>query len=121
MSTAPDTDFVARLCVVDTAGRSVNVVDGIQRVSALAADRESIDLTTPTRITISLQPVCVHLGRGERLRLQITSSSFPRWDRNFNTAKAPATCGPLDAVIARQHVLHDRDHLSALRIGVLEP
>jgi putative CocE/NonD family hydrolase len=120
-STAPDTDFVARLCVVDTTGLSVNAADGIQRVGALAVDGEPIDLSTPTRITISLQPLCVHVGRGERLRLQITSSSFPRWDRNFNTAKAPATCGPFDAVIARQHVLHDRDHRSALLIGVLEP
>ncbi len=77
-STAPSTDWVARLCDVHPDGRSYNLCDGIVRV-AQGADRcgpVEIDLWSTSNVFLA----------GHRLRVHVTSSSFPRWDRNLNTA-----------------------------------
>jgi predicted acyl esterase len=75
----PSTDWVARLCDVDENGVSRNVTDGIVRVHAATpgqAAEHVVDLWS-TRIVFRA---------GHRIRLQVTSSNFPRWDRNLNTA-----------------------------------
>lgn len=116
-----DTDFVCRLCVVDRAGRSINISDGILR----GRYREGLDKQVPTmpseivEYTIALQPVTVQVAAGERLRLQVTSSAFPRWDRNLNTGAANADDGPAAAVVVRQHVFHDAQNPSRLVVNLL--
>jgi putative CocE/NonD family hydrolase len=76
-SSAPSTDWVARLCDVHPDGRSVNICDGITRVSSAAGEcgRHEIDLWSTSNVFL----------RGHRIRVDVTSSSFPRWDRNLNT------------------------------------
>jgi putative CocE/NonD family hydrolase len=106
-SSAPDTDFVAKVCVVDNAGISRNIADGFLRMRY----RDSFD--DPTFITPGdVYPVVMRLGPtsyrfrpGEALRLQLTSSCFPHWDRNLNTAE-PLGEGRA-GVIATNVVLHD--------------
>jgi putative CocE/NonD family hydrolase len=120
-STAVDTDFTARLCVVDPAGRSTNIQEGIVR----ARYRES--LTDPTPITpgevyeyrIELGPLGVRISAGHRLRVDISSSDFPLWDRNLNTGNAFAAEGLSAAVAATQIVLHDRAHPSRITLPVV--
>jgi predicted acyl esterase len=75
VSSAPSTDWVARLCDVDADGVSVNIVDGVLRVDdADPCPREHvIDLWSTAHVFLP----------GHRVRVQITSSSFPRWDRNL--------------------------------------
>lgn len=117
-STARDTDFTARLCVVDPSGRSVNLQEGILR----ARYRNSLsepELMTPGEIyelTIDLGPVGARIPAGSRLRLDISSSDFPQWDRNLNTGGKPLHEGPLVAIPATQTVLHTGTHSTRVRI-----
>lgn len=78
-SSAPATDWVARLCDVHPDGRSFNICDGITRLASGAkAPREvEIDLWSTSNVFLA----------GHRLRVQVTSSCFPRWDRNLNTGR----------------------------------
>jgi len=120
-TSARDTDIVCRLCIVDRAGRSVAVSDGILR----GRYRKGLDKQTPTtphevnEYRIELQPTCVEIRAGERIRLQVTSSAFPRWDVNTHTGRVIATDEPSDAVVAMQEVIHDQTCPSRLIITVL--
>lgn len=107
-STAVDTDFSAKLCLVDPSGLSTNLLEGIVR----ASHRESS--TAPSPITpgevyeyrIELGPVAAHVPAGHRLRVQIGSSDFPQWDRNLNTG-GPFGREPASAARAAiQTILH---------------
>lgn len=84
---APDTDWVARLIRVDAQGLAVNLAEGIQRARHRAGFERPRLLADdgPQRYEIALAPVAVRLRRGERLRLDVTSSDFPNFDRNHNT------------------------------------
>jgi putative CocE/NonD family hydrolase len=55
--------------------------------------------------------------RGHRIRLEVSSSNFPRFDRNLNTEKDDATDGEM--VKATNTVLHDGAHPSALILPVV--
>ncbi|MEU6707850.1 CocE/NonD family hydrolase [Streptomyces wuyuanensis] len=92
---APSTDWVARLCDVDTHGKSLNITDGIIRTHGTpgTAVEHHIDLWSTSTV----------VRAGHRLRVHITSSSFPRWDRNLNTGRGQATT----MRTARQTVFHD--------------
>jgi putative CocE/NonD family hydrolase len=109
-STAPDTDFTARLCTVDPEGRSTNLVEGIIR----GRHRESLTvarLMTPGDVYefhIELGPVGAHIPAGWRFRLDIASSDFPQWDRNLNTGGPLFTENVLAARLATQTVLHNQ-------------
>ncbi|MBX3391673.1 MAG: CocE/NonD family hydrolase [Phycisphaeraceae bacterium] len=86
---APDTDFAARLCIVRADGTSQRLCDGIVR----ARFREGMDrpsLVTPgvpVEYSIDLWSTCQAFMPGERIRVQISSSSFPQWDANPNTGE----------------------------------
>jgi putative CocE/NonD family hydrolase len=57
---------------------------------------------------------------GHRIRLQISSSDFPQWDRNLNTGGALGSEGEAQTVVARQIVLHDSAHPSHLTLPIVE-
>jgi uncharacterized protein len=92
-SSAPDTDWVVRLCDVWRDGRSMSVCDGILR----ARYRDS--LAQPTlmhpgqiyRFEIDLQATAQVFQAGHQLRVEVTSSDFPRYDRNLNTEETFGT------------------------------
>jgi hypothetical protein len=74
----PTTDWVVRLCDVHPDGRSHNVTDGIARVRTTPDE--------PTAVTVDLWSTSMVFKASHRIRVQVTSSCFPRWDRNLNTA-----------------------------------
>jgi uncharacterized protein len=94
-SSAPSADWVARLCDVHPDGRSFNLCDGIVRIAqgADALQRVEIDLWSTSNVFLP----------GHRLRVHVTSSSFPRWDRNLNTGDQRTP----HFQTARQRVHHD--------------
>ena len=119
-SSAPDTDFVARLTDVHPDGRSLNVTEGILR----ARFREDVwgapKLMDPGEVyefRIDLQATSYVFMRGHCIRLQITSSGFPLWDTNRNTGSDPAT--DTGGQVARQAIYHDRAHASRLTLPLI--
>lgn len=90
---APTTDWTARLCEVRPDGRSFGLVDGIRRVTGNAPDTE-----------IRLGHVSHMIAAGSRIRLQVASSNFPRFDRNPQSGIAPARARPGDLRTARQTI-----------------
>ena len=114
-SSAPDTDFVVRLVDVYPDRRAMVVTDGIVRASA----RESypapgvIKPAQPTFIepgevyeyTIDLWATSITFLEGHRIRVEVTSSSFPRWDRNLSTGED--TKDSSRSEVAYQRIFHD--------------
>ena len=103
-SSAPSTDWVARLCDVHPDGGSYSLCDGVVRVGDGARE--------PQRHEIDLWSTCNVFRRGHRLRVQVTSSSFPRWDRNLNTGRQHQA----RHVSARQRIEHDSGRPSWLAL-----
>jgi putative CocE/NonD family hydrolase len=87
LSSAPDTDWVVRLCDVWPDGRSMSVCDGILR-ARYRNSLEHQELMVPGqlyRFKIDLWATAQVFKVGHRLRVEVTSSDFPRYDRNLNT------------------------------------
>jgi putative CocE/NonD family hydrolase len=116
---AVDTDFVARLVDVHPDGFARNLNDGIIR----GRFRNGVDheqLLTPGTVypfAIDLWATSNVFLPGHRIRLDITSSNFPRWDRNLNTG-APLGEGA-DMMAARQTIVHDREHPSCVTLPIV--
>jgi putative CocE/NonD family hydrolase len=120
-STAVDTDFAARLCLLDEAGESWNLKEGIVRARFRASLSEP-SLLEPGKVyeyRIALGPVGIRVAAGQSLRLQVASSDFPQWDRNLNTGGPLGKEGPEKAIVATQTVLHDRRRPSRLTLPVV--
>jgi putative CocE/NonD family hydrolase len=120
-SSAVDTDFTARLCTVDPAGESVNLTEGIVRGRyrrSLAAPEPLVPWAVE-EYRISLGPVGAVVPAGHRLRLDVSSSDFPHWDRNLNTGGPLGQEGPERAIVATQAVFHDRLRPSRLTLPVV--
>jgi len=118
-SSAPDTDFVARLCDVFPDGRSINLTDGIIRARYRngIGDPQLLEPGRPYEFTIDLWATSNVFLAGHRIRLDITSSSFPRWDRNPNTGHELGADAELR--VAQQQIWHDREHPSQLLLPVV--
>jgi len=115
-----DTDFVARLIEVGADGLAVNISQGILRARYREGyDRETpLVLGEPAEFTIRMMPVGIRLKRGSRLRLDVTSSDFPTFDRNHNTGKPFHADRELR--VARQTVLHREEYPSRIMLPLLD-
>jgi putative CocE/NonD family hydrolase len=120
-SSAPDTDFVARLVDVYPDGRSINLCDGILRARYRNAKKgEPPSLIEPGRAyeyVIDLSATSNVFKAGHRIGLQVTSSCFPCWDRNPNTGHAFGADAELR--VAYQEILHDHAHPSHVRLPLI--
>ena len=118
-SSALDTDFCVMLVDVHPDGYAQNLVDGMLRTRYReSGERETLmDPGTVYEVLVDLGHVSNVFRRGHRIRLHVTSSSFPRFDRNLNTGE-PFGSGS-EPVIARQQVWHDEDRRSAVLLPVL--
>lgn len=90
-SSCPDTDFTGKMVDVDEGGTGRIVTDGIIR-ARFRNGPERQDFLEPGKMEefrVSLG-ACAHVfGRGHRMRLEVSSSNFPKFDRNMNTMKLP--------------------------------
>ncbi|MGY0390650.1 CocE/NonD family hydrolase [Nocardioides sp. WG-D5] len=105
----PSTDWIVRLCEVDSAGVSRNIVDGITRVHT---DAHRVD-----EVEIDLWSTSIVIRAGHRLRVQVTSSNFPRWDRNLNTDEPVGE--QITIRVARQRIFHDRSRPSRIILPIV--
>jgi putative CocE/NonD family hydrolase len=106
-SSARDTDWSARLTDVSPDGRSVKITDGVLRARFRNSfSREELLRPGETyEFVVPLAPTAHVFAAGHRIRLDLTSSDFPRYTRNTNTGNVPE----LDDhwVPAQQRVFHD--------------
>jgi uncharacterized protein len=122
-SSAPDTDFVARLLDVEPEGVAWNLMSPtleVIRARYRTSEREP-DLMTPGRpyeLVLRWGMTGNLFRKGHRLRLQVTSSFFPHLDRNPNTGRPVPHEGKL--VTARQTVFHDAGRPSRVILPVVE-
>lgn len=118
-SDAPDTDFVAKLIDVYPDGRALSMAEGIVR----ARYREGADkpkLLEPGKVyefTIDMVGTSVEFQRGHRIRIDVTSSHFPQFDRNPNTGDPFGTSAKVK--IAAQTVHHSSAHPSHIVLPVI--
>jgi len=119
-SSAPDTDFIAKLCVVEPEGRVTCLTVGSLRCRYRNGwgRREELSKHEPTPIRVRLAPLGYVFPQGSRIALMVTSSSFPRILPHTNTMALPWT--ETSPQVADQQVFHDRDHASRLLLPVVE-
>jgi uncharacterized protein len=118
-SSAVDTDFTAKLVDVSPDGFAMDLADGILRMR-YRDSQEHATLMNPDQIykvTVDLSATANVFRKGHVLRLDISSSNFPRFDRNLNTGAEQATSK--DFVSATNTILHDAEHPTALVLPVM--
>jgi putative CocE/NonD family hydrolase len=119
-SDAKDTDFVAKLIDVYPDGRAFNIQEGILR----ARYRQGFDKKVFMEkgevypITIDLQATANAFLPGHKIRLEISSSNFPAYDRNLNTGGDNFT--ETEWVVARNKVHHGGGYPSYVELMVRE-
>ena len=118
-SSAPDTDFTAKLIDVHPNGLAVNLSYGIMRTSYRDGydDPRLMEPGTPYELTIELGPTAIRFGEGHRIRLDVASSDFPNFDRNHNTGADFWSDAELR--VAHQTVFHDAERPSRLVLSVV--
>jgi putative CocE/NonD family hydrolase len=117
-----DTDWIVRVCDVREDGRSTNVQEGIIR------SRHSGSSETPTLLTVGetreydifVGSTCYLFRRGHRIRVHITSSSFPAWEPNPNTGHPLGVDAVGDVVVGTQMVWHDASAPSAITLPFVD-
>jgi uncharacterized protein len=123
-SSAVDTDFTAKLVDVAPDGFAANLADGIVRARHRESTRTRsapLEPGAPTLFQIDLWDLAHTFRPGHRIRVEISSSNFPRFDRNMNTGHELGVDAAGDAVAAAQHVHHDAAHPSALVLPAGRP
>jgi len=118
-SSALDTDFTAKLVDVGPDGFARNLTDGIVR-ARYRDSREKAELLKPGQVyklTIDLWSTSNVFLKGHALRLEISSSNFPRFDRNLNTAEQPESGQQF--ISATNVIFHDRKRPSALILPIV--
>lgn len=120
-SSARDTDFTAKLVDLDPLGRAMIVQDGITRARYReGADREMLlEPQRPCLVRIDLDATAYRFAAGHRLRLEVSSSNFPRYDNHPNSS------GPLHTAqattVAQQTVFHGGNTPSRLVLSTMGP
>jgi putative CocE/NonD family hydrolase len=120
-SSARDTDFIVRLSDVYPGGKAIFLAEGMLRARYRGSvEGESVELLEPGEVAeyrIRCYPTANVFRTGHRLRLDITSSSFPRFSRNLNTGEDVGTGTRIE--VARQTVLHTDAYPSHILLPVV--
>jgi putative CocE/NonD family hydrolase len=119
-SSATDTDFTGKLVDVYPDGRAIIIGDSIRRASCRESTREPSPIVPAQtyELTIDLGATANCFLRGHRIRVEVSSSSFPRYARNLNTGLDSGQT--TQVVVADQTVYHQRGLESWLELPVAE-
>lgn len=118
-SSAKDTDFTAKLVDVYPDGRAIHLAEGILR-GRHRKSLETVDFLQPNEVEeyrIELAPTSNLFRVGHRLRVEISSSNFPRFDRNLNTGDDIFHDTRMS--VANQTVLHNSAYPSHILLPVI--
>jgi uncharacterized protein len=118
-SSAVDTDFTGKVVDVEPQGFARNVTEGILR-ARYRSSREKAEFMNPGevyKLKLDLWSTSNVFLAGHKLRLEVSSSNFPRFDRNLNTGEDQGHSTRM--VKSTNAVYHDREHPSALIVPVV--
>lgn len=120
-SDAKDTDFTVKLIDVDEQGRAYNLDETIQRMRYRDGYDKPLVWMEPNKVyKMKFQPMTTsnYFAPGHRLRIEISSSNFPRFDRNMNTGGN--NYDETKGVIARNAVHHSKQYPAEVTISVIK-
>jgi hypothetical protein len=119
-TSAPDTDFTAKLVEVFPDGAARNLTDGILRLRYRQSIEKAVLAEAGQVYPIEIQagPTSNLFRGGHRIRLEVSSSNFPRFDRNPNTGRPIA--GERDLRVAHQQIHVGGKQASYLLLPVVE-
>lgn len=118
-SSAKDTDFAVKLTEVSPDGRSIIIQDSIIR-ARYRESREKETLLNPGEIyefTIDLGTTSNIFNKGNRIRVDVSSSNYPRFDNNPNTGNKWGTDS--ETIIAENMIYHDPEHPSHIILPII--
>jgi uncharacterized protein len=119
-SDAKDTDFTVKLIVVDDNGRAWNLDETIQRMRYREGYDKPLAWMEKDKIyKVTFQPMNTsnYFAPGQRLRIEVSSSNFPRFDRNMNTGGR--NYDETKGVIAHNSVHHSKQYPAEVTISVV--
>lgn len=119
-SSAPDTDFTGKLVDVFPDGRALILTDGILRARYRDGDPRPLEPGAVYELQIDLVATANLFRAGHRIRLEVSSSNFPRFDRNTNTGGTIAEEGEAACTVAVNQIFHDGARPSHLLLPVIE-
>ena len=120
-SNAKDTDFTVKVLDVYPDGRAYNLDESIQRMRYRDGyDKPLVWMEKGKVYKVTLQPLTTsnHFAPGHRLRIEVSSSNFPRFDRNLNTGGN--NYDEWSGFVATNAVHHSKQHPSSVTITVVE-
>lgn len=115
-SDCKDTDFMVKLLDVHPNGKSIRMIDGMTRMRFRAGMTEQV-LMTPSdvyEIDVDVWNTSNVFKKGHQIRVEITSSAFPKYDRNLNTGEHLATSSNMQT--AHNTVYFDENRLSYIEL-----
>jgi len=121
-SSAPDTDFTGKLVDVHPDGRAEILTDGILRARYRdsRSDPQPLEPGRVYELHVDLWATANVFKAGHRIRLDVSSSNFPRFDRNTNTGGSIADEGPDALAQAVNRVFHDAAHPSHVVLPIVD-
>ena len=118
-SDAKDTDVTIKLIDVDPDGAAYNLDETIQRVRYREGYDKEVFMEAGQVYKVDLTPMSTSntYKAGHRLRVEVSSSNFPRFDRNLNTGGDNVTESA--GVVARNVIHHSAEYPSVVRVPVV--
>jgi putative CocE/NonD family hydrolase len=114
-----DTDFTAKLIDVYPDGTAYNVQEGIQRARYREGFGKKVWMKPGEvyQVRINLGATSNYFGPGHRIRLEISSSNFPRFDRNLNTGGN--NYDETKWIVAHNEIKHDKQYASYILLPLI--
>jgi putative CocE/NonD family hydrolase len=119
-SDVKDTDFTVKVLDVYPDGRAYNLDESIQRMRYRDGyDKPLVWMEKGKVYKVTLQPLTTSnfFGPGHRLRIEVSSSNFPRFDRNLNTGGN--NYDEKDGIVAHNGVHHSKQYPSQVTVTVM--
>ena len=120
-SDVKDTDFTVKILDVYPDGRAYNLDESIQRMRYREGYDKPLVWMDPGKVyKVALQPLNTsnYFAAGHRLRIEVSSSNFPRFDRNLNTGGN--NYDEAKGVVAHNAVHHSKQYPSTLTVTVVK-
>lgn len=119
-SDAKDTDFTIKLIDVYPDGRAFNLDETIQRVRYRDGYSKEVFMQEGEVYQLDMSPMATsnYFEKGHRIRIEISSSNFPRFERNLNTGGN--NYDETEGVIAKNKIHHSRNYPSSIRLPIIK-